>query len=222
MGAGFAREGTGLRARLEALRMRTRRHHRQREVDAPFRSDRLMQGQPSRTVEDFKQPLLRKCTLSLDTFWDLKPPDISGCFAPQREAQNAAILQMVEAALDEGPVHLPFASPSTRQEAMDNMLAFSMPRVNSKPHPAIGTSRTLIDYPPLTKCYGWLAFDGSFFRCMLSPIRPRARKDDKPPHSMPYGNIYHAMVYDYIPKGNNSPESIEVVTRKSKIGTVAS
>lgn len=66
-GTGFAREGTGLHARLKFLKTQTRRHHRQEEVDAPFRSNEPMQGPPSRTAEDFKQPLLRKCTFSLDT-----------------------------------------------------------------------------------------------------------------------------------------------------------
>ncbi|KAI0902734.1 hypothetical protein F4823DRAFT_621036 [Ustulina deusta] len=245
-GTGFAREGTGLHARLKFLKTQTRRHHRQEEVDAPFRSNEPMQGPPSRTAEDFKQPLLRKCTFSLDTvewgsaewlgdgyngsvwkvafgnsgpfalkvFWELQPPDFGGSFAPQREAQNAAILQMVEAVLEEEPVHLPFESPDTHKKAMDNMLAFSMPQKNAKPRPATESScAVLSSYPPLTKCYGWLAFDGKFFQRMPPSMRPRVRKEDKPPHSMSYGNIYHAIVYEYIPKEDNKPESIEAVVQ---------
>lgn len=121
---------------------------------------------------------------------------------------------MVEAALEEGPVHLPFESPNTHEQAMDNMLAFSMPQENAEPRPAAGSSCAVLSkHPPLTKCYGWLAFDANLFRRMPPSITPRKRKQDKPPHSFSYGNTYHAIVYEYIPEGDNEPEAIEAVTQ---------
>ncbi|KAI0837693.1 hypothetical protein F5Y06DRAFT_62790 [Hypoxylon sp. FL0890] len=68
-------------------------------------------------------------TFVLKVFWDTQPPRIrNGYFAPQRECQNAAILQMIKAVLKEGPVPLRHEHPETQAQAMANMLAFSMPR----------------------------------------------------------------------------------------------
>lgn len=62
--------GSAMHAKLEFMKWakrRSRRHHCYEQVNAPFRSDEPMQGPPSRTAEDFKKPLLRKCTFNLDT-----------------------------------------------------------------------------------------------------------------------------------------------------------
>ncbi|KAI3319867.1 hypothetical protein HD806DRAFT_508154 [Xylariaceae sp. AK1471] len=156
-------------------------------------------------------------TFVLKVFWDLQAPQISnGYFAPQRECQNAAILQMIEAVLEEGPVHLPFEYPDKQEQAMANILAFSVPRENMEQRPEVRSPRAVLSRSPsLRRCYGWLDFDYNFdlIKRMPPEIRPAPRKTDKPPRSMTPGNTYHAIVYEYIPEDENEPESIKALLR---------
>lgn len=123
---------------------------------------------------------------------------------------------MIEAAVDEGPVHLPFEYPETQEQAISNMLAFSVPRQNTEQRLDTASPRAVISrLPPLPKCYGWLDF--KFNRDLAKRIPfdewPRPNKRDKPPHSMPLGYTYHAIVYEYISEERNEPELIKASLR---------
>ncbi|GAP88946.1 hypothetical protein SAMD00023353_3400160 [Rosellinia necatrix] len=147
----------------------------------------------------------------LKVFWDTQPPQTYyAYFAPQRECQNAAILQMVEAVLEERPVPLRYNHPETHAQAMANMLAFSVPQEEAQQRQAVGSPRTVLSHsPPTRKCYGWLDFDGDLIKSMPYRTKPQPRKRDKPPHSMSPGNTYHAIVYEYIPEEDNEPALIK-------------
>ncbi|KAI0097666.1 hypothetical protein GGR51DRAFT_540268 [Nemania sp. FL0031] len=154
-------------------------------------------------------------TFVLKVFWDMQPPQTSySYFAPQREGQNAAILQMIEAALEKGPVPLRYGHPETQAQAMANMLAFSVPQEEAQQQQAVGSSLSILSCsPPIRRCYGWRDFDGDLIKRMPFRTKPQPRKWDKPPHNMSPGNIYHAIVYEYIPEDDNEPASIEAVLR---------
>ncbi|RWA10988.1 hypothetical protein EKO27_g4124 [Xylaria grammica] len=156
-----------------------------------------------------------KGTFVLKVFWDTQPPQTrNGYFAPQRECQNAAILQMIEAALEERPIPLRYEHPETQAQAMANMLAFSVPREEAQQQQAVGSPRAVLSYsPPIRRCYGWLDFDGDLIKHMPYQIKPQPRKQDKPPHSMSPGNTYHAIVYEYISEDDNEPASIKALLR---------
>ncbi|KAI1122185.1 hypothetical protein F5Y10DRAFT_254572 [Nemania abortiva] len=154
-------------------------------------------------------------TFVLKVFWDLQPPQTrNGYFAPRRECQNAAILQMIEAALEEGPVPLPFGRPKTQAQAIANMLAFSVPRDNMQQFLAAGGPQVILSQcPPIRRCYGWIDFDGDLIKRMPYRVKPQPRKYDKPPRSMSPGNTYHAIVYEYISEDDNDPELIKALLR---------
>ncbi|KAI0550180.1 hypothetical protein F4679DRAFT_544228 [Xylaria curta] len=217
---------------------------RKQVLQVDFRSNQLMQGPPNHTTEDFEQPRLRKCPFLLDTikwesvtklgdgydgsvwkvkfgnegtfvlkvFWDTQPH--IAYFAPQRECQNAAVLQMIEAVLEERPVPLCYEHPKTRRQALANLLAFSVPQEKPQQRQAVGSSHASLScFPPIRKCYGWLDFNGDLIKRMPPKIKPQPRKYDDPPHSMSPGNTYHAIVYEYVPEDANEPASIKALLR---------
>ncbi|KAL2158238.1 hypothetical protein VTH06DRAFT_4558 [Thermothelomyces fergusii] len=97
----------------------------------PFRDDAPMVGPPKTTAADFEMPRLRRCPFDLGSmvwearlgggadgyvwkvrfgtegpfvlkvFWDAEPVDFPTYYAPQRECQNAALLQMIQAAVEQ-------------------------------------------------------------------------------------------------------------------------
>lgn len=62
-------------------------------------------------------------------FWDDEPPEFAHYYAPQRECQNAALLQMMETAVEQAnaasrPIQV-IADPIYLEDALDNQAAFS-------------------------------------------------------------------------------------------------
>jgi hypothetical protein len=91
-------------------------------------------------------------------FWDTRPPQTrKGYFAPQREYQNAAILQMIEAVLEERPVPLRHEHPETQAQAMANMLAFSVPQEEAQERQEVESSRRRPVTLPAHTAVLWLA-----------------------------------------------------------------
>lgn len=67
--------------------------------------------------------------IRLRQFWGHEPPEFAHYFAPQRECQNAALIQMMEAAVNQAaaaecPISV-IANPATWDDALANQLAFS-------------------------------------------------------------------------------------------------
>ncbi|KAL7623748.1 hypothetical protein AAE478_005301 [Parahypoxylon ruwenzoriense] len=88
------------------------------------RSDRLGGG-----LDGFvwKVRFLERGPYVLKVFWDSAPlPECSHYYSAQRECRNAALLQMMEAAIKEAmPPILVNPAPKTRHDALDNTVAFS-------------------------------------------------------------------------------------------------
>lgn len=61
----------------------------------------------------------------LKMFWDDERPGQPFYWAPERECQNAAVLQMMEASLNEGGSVQLYDDTDTKTKAIDNLYAFS-------------------------------------------------------------------------------------------------
>lgn len=120
---------------------------------------------------------------------------------------------MMEAVLQERPVSLPYGHPETQAQAMANMLAFSASPEEAQQQKATeaSPSAVLLHCLPMRRCHGWLDFNGDLIKQMPFKIKPQGRKYDKPPHFMPPGITYHAIVYEYVPEGDNEPASIKAI-----------
>ncbi|KAI1464932.1 uncharacterized protein F4812DRAFT_441014 [Daldinia caldariorum] len=71
---------------------------------------------------------LQNKAYALKVFWDAAPPEYEYHFAAQRECQNAALLQMMKAAINEATTSSPILidpNPKTMKDALINTLAFS-------------------------------------------------------------------------------------------------
>ncbi|KLU81868.1 hypothetical protein MAPG_00949 [Magnaporthiopsis poae ATCC 64411] len=92
----------------------------------PFHTEESMSGQPRYSWDDLRKPLLRKSPFE---FRDYEAPEGLFYWAAQREFQNAAILQMMEASVsdrrDKGPSVRIFDNPKNSTEAIENIFAFS-------------------------------------------------------------------------------------------------
>ncbi len=74
-------------------------------------------------------------------FWDDEPPEFGHLhyYAPQRECQNAALLQMMETAVEQAnaasrPIQV-IADPISWDDAVDNQAAFSDEARQKQPSP---------------------------------------------------------------------------------------
>jgi hypothetical protein len=106
-------------------------------------------------------------------FWDTEPPELAHYYAPQRECQIAALLQMMETAVEKAaaasrPILL-YADPRTWEDALDNQAAFcdearleqqQLP-AGQEPEPGY---RHITTMPRMKKCYGWLTVHSRVFR----------------------------------------------------------
>ncbi|KAF4448118.1 hypothetical protein F53441_8434 [Fusarium austroafricanum] len=117
-------------------------------------------------------------------FWDTDPPDFLHYYAAQRECQNAAVLQMMEAAITQAAVESP-RSESTR---------ILGPRTRRK-------------------CFGWLRLSGDIFRRFPLEMRAPSYKVSKIQRSMSSSRNYIALVYEYVEEGENDEAVVEDVDR---------
>lgn len=96
--------------------------------------------------------------LNSDQFWDDEPPEFAHYYAPQRECQNAALLQMMETAVEQAaatsrPV-LVNARPETWEDAIANQAAFSdEARLNQLSSPADRDPGPGPAFRQITKCH---------------------------------------------------------------------
>ncbi|KAG8411136.1 hypothetical protein J3459_016581 [Metarhizium acridum] len=157
-------------------------------------------------------------TYVLKLFWDTEPwyPHY---FAPQRECQNAALLQSMEAAVSDaaradnpnGPI-LVIPDPQCRQEAQANLLAFS----NEARQKNIGVQShdllSITSIPRMRKCYGWLQFTGEELRRRLPrKLAPPPIEVDKVVRSIHDEKLYTAVVYEFIEEAENDVDVVKTV-----------
>ncbi|KJZ79989.1 hypothetical protein HIM_00703 [Hirsutella minnesotensis 3608] len=141
-------------------------------------------------------------------FWDAVPPDFEHYYAVQRECQNTALLQMMQAAVQEAAAEsteiLVSASPRTRDEALANLLAFSTEGRQLQPSSEHSGISAISSMPRVTKCYGWLKFSGRFFFRMPESKRAPTIRVDKITRNISPDREYTAIVYEYIEEGDNN------------------
>ncbi|RMZ85289.1 hypothetical protein DV738_g357, partial [Chaetothyriales sp. CBS 135597] len=122
----------------------------------------------------------------LKIFWDNDPPrQLPAYFAAQRECQNAALLQMIQEAVqpehsDLGPILIRH-QPQTRSDAEANLFAFSDERrlkrlEQQRSNGHISSSlHEVTTIPRMRKCYGWLQITTEdLYKRMPRNLRARA------------------------------------------------
>ncbi|KAK3901738.1 hypothetical protein C8A05DRAFT_34570 [Staphylotrichum tortipilum] len=155
----------------------------------------------------------------LKMLWDTEPPTPSHYFAVQREFHNAALLQMMQAALSEdkawlGPV-LVDPSPASAAAATINMFAFcdETRGRNAAEPPANDKLVEVTTMPRMRRCFGWMRFRG------IELLR-RMPADLHPPMSLMVGKVercidadltYMALVYEFVEEGENDPAAMQEV-----------
>ncbi|KAK3328196.1 hypothetical protein B0T19DRAFT_184613 [Cercophora scortea] len=210
----------------------------------PCCDEQPMIGHPACTWENFKRPLLRrfpftpadiswesrlgggvdgcvwkvKCSdqgpFAVKVFWESEPPPATRYWAFQRECQNATILQMIAAAVEQAtessPVYI-HAEPTNRRDAIENLYAFFEEGRREQRLKAVSGSLPLHSTPPLRKCFGWLQISGQFLRDlkvdgMAPPILKlnlEVRREIRPDQE------YFAIVYEYLPEGENNLAAVQ-------------
>ncbi|KAK4239855.1 hypothetical protein C8A03DRAFT_42557 [Achaetomium macrosporum] len=187
-------------------------------VKQPFHDEQPMVGPPDCSEAAFLRPLLRRCPFDLSTiswFWETGPPEQWFCYyAAQREAQNAALLEKIAAAVKSDSETLPIqvhAQPSGYGDAMDNLLAFSTEgrrRQQVKDADAIQISAI----PHMKKCFGWLKIHGEQLTNLPGRVRaPPVRLEKYGYRQIWPDREYFAIVYEYIPEGDNDRGQIQHV-----------
>ncbi|OAQ66346.2 hypothetical protein VFPPC_07915 [Pochonia chlamydosporia 170] len=159
-------------------------------------------------------------TYVLKLFWETEP-DPPFYFAAQRECQNAALLQQIEAAVSDaakadnqhGPILLD-PDPKSQRDADKNLLAFSDEARQRK----IGVeSADLLHFsadniPRLRKCYGWLQFTGEqLYKHLPWKLHPPYIEVDKMVRSIDKTKNYTAVVYEFVEEADNDPNVVKSV-----------
>ncbi|OAA63356.1 hypothetical protein SPI_03519 [Niveomyces insectorum RCEF 264] len=221
----------------------------------PFRDDALMEGPPSCTLRDLRRPRLRRCPFDPDTitwlsrlgggldgycwkvnfgdqgpfvlklFWDRARVTMAG-FAAQKECRNAALLQMMATAVEDGkasgtPVLLNIRTADWT-DAMENVESFSVEaRQNAEGNLKQAAEmnielRPVLSVPRLRRCFGWLPLPAEFLKAIPRPLRvPAVRLDHKRTRWLDYSDDpetpYTGIVYEYIEAGPNDPAVVQEV-----------
>lgn len=122
---------------------------------------------------------------AMKVFWDQVPPQEAGSFYPmQRECQNAAVLQMMEAAVANEPV-LVYTHPYGQVDANENYFSFceenALSKLGVKVDSTVPSGTKLIsELPPMVQCYGWVKFPSDTLEGL--PINLQATHDE--PHKV--------------------------------------
>ncbi|OIW29682.1 hypothetical protein CONLIGDRAFT_654182 [Coniochaeta ligniaria NRRL 30616] len=209
-----------------------------------FQDDTVLLGPPSLTAEDFKTPRLRRCKFDLATiswearlgggldgyvwkvkfgeegpftlklYWDAKPPADHPYYAPRRECQNAALLQMMEAAVEQAAGESPITvdlDAKTKADVLANVLAFSNEGRREQQRQCAQRPKPISSIPRMKKCYGWLTVDSNLFRSVSWELRPPVVYSGRVKRSMSYDQEYIAIVSEFIEEGENDPEVVQKV-----------
>ncbi|KAM0259249.1 hypothetical protein ACHAQJ_003454 [Trichoderma viride] len=157
---------------------------------------------------------------ALKVFWDQVPPIKTGAYySMQRECQNAAVLQMMEAAVATRPV-LVNVRPGTKQAAMENYFAFSEKRPTyirdvteedaTEDDLPPGT-RLISSLPRMTRCYGWLKLPTDVWRDL--PVHLQALHEDVNKTRTLVENHLGciAVIYELVEEGENEASTLEEV-----------
>lgn len=150
-------------------------------------------------------------------FWDQAPPESEGhYYALQRECQNNAVLQMVRASIASYPVFV-LDEPKGKEEARKNYYSFCKEKSDSRSEHGISKEgqtrlmRRISSLPRMVECYGWLKLHSKTWNNLHSSLKAPDVKIDKIRRYMEADMEYTALVYEFIPGGENEPLAVEKV-----------
>ncbi|KPM42258.1 hypothetical protein AK830_g4297 [Neonectria ditissima] len=104
------------------------------------------------------------------------------------------------------------ANPSTKDEDLANLRAFSNEGRRSHLSAETLEVKAISSIPRIRKCYGWLRLSGQAFREIPTKLRAPSLRVGKIPRTMSAGKEYIAIAYEYIEEGENRPAIVEKVT----------
>ncbi|KAJ9129840.1 hypothetical protein NKR23_g12445 [Pleurostoma richardsiae] len=193
----------------------------------PFLDQQLLRGPPACAWSNFSRPLLRKydlqheieykkrlgygmdgivwtveigdCTLALKVFWDNTAPEETRYWAVQRECQNAALLQMIQAASTAGPIYLQ-PEPKTHRDAVANLRAFSDEGRRKRTFQHLPNAVSYTSVPRLRECFGWVKVSGRELCGLGWDLRPPSVVLDGLSRKIRPAEEYYAIVYEFIPE----------------------
>ncbi|OAA63272.1 hypothetical protein SPI_03435 [Niveomyces insectorum RCEF 264] len=158
----------------------------------------------------------------LKMFWDKhKPPTRFEYLAFEGECRNAALLQMMEAAVEEanasGQKIMVCSHPVYWQHAIDNIQSFS---TDMRENPEIVTEyaakynlqlRSISSVPRLRKCYGWLPFHDNLLRNLPTSLQPPpVRIDHKLTRTLNDIDTERvAIIYEYVERKENELAKVQ-------------
>jgi hypothetical protein len=119
---------------------------------------------------------------------------------------------MIEASVSQATPVSPIlvnANPVSREDAKDNLYAFSYGR-KLETEASVPT-KTISEIPRLRQCYGWLNFSGGQLEKIPWSMLPPSRRIDKLDRNMSCDQDYIAIVYEYIEHGDNDHAAVEQV-----------
>ncbi|KAL7818784.1 hypothetical protein V8C44DRAFT_179477 [Trichoderma aethiopicum] len=156
---------------------------------------------------------------ALKVFWDQVPPHEPGSYySMQRECQNAAVFQMMEASLDVDPV-LVYDQPMGRKDAIENYFSFCeenccpnlLPN-NAKPVTLPGV-KYISTMPRLTKCHGWLKLRKDLWSGLPDDMQASHEDPSKVKKLMASHLDCIGIVYELIEDGESDAAAIEELDR---------
>ncbi|KAL8366287.1 hypothetical protein RB595_004859 [Gaeumannomyces hyphopodioides] len=248
-----ARKNEAKKRHSEQLAREEERRMRRKRVQ--FHTEDPMIGPPRYTWADLKTPLLRKSQYELKDirwiqhlgggidgycwkvvfgvqgpfvlkmFWDDEPPSGFRYWAAQREFQNAAVLQMIEASMDDlraagdgdqKSIRL-LRKPENRTGATENLYAFSeearhQPRI-ARIVNDVNATVELEEMHRQRKCFGWLKLSSDYFsnHPARRKISPPGIKVGKYQRQINPCREYFAIVYEFIPDddGTDDPSPVD-------------
>ncbi|EGX97240.1 hypothetical protein CCM_01900 [Cordyceps militaris CM01] len=149
----------------------------------------------------------RRGPFALKMFWDNEPPKFERYYAAQRECQNAAIFQMMEAAVSTSNVRV-LDMPRDRCEAEQNYYAFSDELRDENPDADTEDTRLISSIPRMVRCYGWMKISGS---TVPEELRAPPLTVGKIQRLMPSDENYIAVIYEFVEDGDNEPCAVDEV-----------
>lgn len=138
-------------------------------------------------------------------------------YAAQRECENVALLEMIEAALSKAksrkrPV-LVRARPETREEAEANLFAF-VDQARRKVRADSGSDELEPppDMPRMRRCFGWMQFTGAeLLQHLPRDLRPSPIQVDDVTRELDADATYTALVYEFVEEGGNDFDVVQRV-----------
>ncbi|KAM7191180.1 hypothetical protein V8F33_009051 [Rhypophila sp. PSN 637] len=209
--------------RTSQFKTRPFQHHQPLQGDAPrawenFRQPKLW---PCPFAEGFEweallgagvdgfvsQVTMLGRSYALKVFWNTVPPlEPERYWAFQRECQNAALFEMitsaVHAASDQNDAVYLHPTPSTQDDAIQNLRAFSDEgrqdgQFRNLPEAVQVTAKTM---PRLRRCYGWTTVNPTdITRAITRGLPRRLHASDVLRTISPGTGDRNAIVYEYIP-----------------------